>query len=589
MKHIPSSITGTAARERKLFATVGAGDTHLLPADYEKTLERYNDGTLAEVRIWSGGAWKNDHAGSRLDFFVQEDIPQAELVTADLVSASGAVIKKENITATYLAKVDTLSPPYPEFDYECFDIITHKSVGDLAAGQLHEAWVDIYVPKDAEAGTYRTTLTLKSGTKTLAEFTYELEVADMTLTDPEDWETFLDLWSYPYATNRYYSGKTNAEYFGFTTPEDQDTNPSSLCYVRLDKKYEAALESELELFHQAGGNTITATIVEDPWNSRKPCPCPSMVKWTKKKDGTFVYDYTDLDYWIELNMKHGIDRQINLYSLAGVGWGFVFYDEASGTVGIDSGGHPGAERWKQMSRDFLADLIAHLEEKGWFDIACLYMDEREYDWVRAVLEVAESVKNSEGKTLKVGGAVNGKTVAPLYDRLYDIAIWENALPDDIAELSETRRAKGLQTIVYTCGDGKMSIPNEPAEAAYAVYESYKNNTDGILRWALNKYDEDPLHATLHYVTYPGDCYLIYPDEKDSTTMQAQSSPRYEKLCEGMRNVEKLRILRREYPDHADEADSIVAAVGTGSMVDDASEMRTRILSLSRSVISHAQG
>ena len=47
---------GTAADGRKLWATVGDNDTHLLPDSYEKTLKKYTDGTLKEVRNWSG--WK---------------------------------------------------------------------------------------------------------------------------------------------------------------------------------------------------------------------------------------------------------------------------------------------------------------------------------------------------------------------------------------------------------------------------------------------------------------------------------------------------------------------------------------------------
>ncbi|MCI8331615.1 MAG: DUF4091 domain-containing protein [Clostridiales bacterium] len=582
-------VSKSTASGAKLYATVGNNDEHLEPSVYKNMLKQYTDGSRKEVRSWSGWAWKNDHANSRLDFFtLQDDIPNAELAAMDLTSENGAVIKKENITVTYLATVNTKTPAYPNIDYDVFDIITHENIKDLAAGQIHEAWVDIYVPKDTPAGIYKGTIALKTGSQTLAEFAYELEVIDLTLPNPEDWETYLDLWMYPYASNRYYSGKTNAEYFGFITPEDQDTNPYSLYNIRLDKKYEAGLESELELYHQAGGNAITVTLVEDPWNSRKPCPCPSMVKWTKKADGSFAYDYTDMDYWIELNMKHGINRQINFFYHAGVGYGFVYYDEATGTIKHDGGGGPGSERWKQISTDFLQDLAKHLEEKGWFDIACLSMDERGLAVTQALVEMAESIKNSAGQPLKVGGAVNANEVASLYDRMYDISLWENLKTSDIIELSETRRKNGLNTTLYSCGSGRMSTPNEPGEAAYAVYDSYKYNVDGIMRWALNKYDEDPLHSSLHTVTYPGDCYLIYPAEKDSPDMKAQSTPRFEKLCEGMRNVEKMRIIRKNYPDLAESVEIISGSIKNSFTTEDVARMRSQIFNLSRAVLIFEQ-
>lgn len=580
-------IGTTAASGQKLWATVGDNNTHLKPSDYAKNLKKYNNGSLKEVRSWSGWAWKNDYATSRLDFYtLDKNIPQAELVPQDFISDSGKVIKKENITATYLSLASANTDSYPSDEYY-FDIISHDRTRDLEAGELYEAWVEIYVPENTPAGIYRGKISVVSGIETLAEFSYKIEVIDLTLTDPEDWQTYLELWTYPYASNRYYSGKTDAEYFGFTTTND--TNPTSLYYVRLDKKYEAGLESQLELYHKAGGNSITVSIVEDPWNSRYPCACPSMIKWTKKTDGTFEYDYTDMDYWIELNMKHGIDRNINLYSLAGVGWGFVYFDEASGTVKCDAGGYPGAQRWKEISRDFLTDLIAHLEEKGWFDIACLNMDERQLDWAKAVVEVAQSVTNSEGKCLKVGDAVNDSKVASIYDSLADISIWEHTVSEDIAELAESRREKGLRTTIYTCGAGKMSMLNEPAEAAFAVYESYKKNTDGVMRWALDKFDYDPLHSTTHYI-YAGDCYLIYPDEKDSAEMKAQSTPRFEKLCEGMRDLEKIRILREKYPDFADAADRLKESLDSSNkMATETARMKARVLSLSRAVLTFSQG
>lgn len=568
-----------------IWARVSDGDKHTNPGDYNTLKLSSSFGIINETRTWNGSAWKNDYAMSRIDILTYEDsFSEVSLTTSDFVNEEGAILSKDNITATYLAAINSKSEAYPEIDYQIYDVITHKAVMDLDAGHVYSAWVDIYVPASTPKGIYEGTLALQSHDSVLAEFDYELEVIDMTLTNPEEWTTFLDLWEYPYASNRYYSGKDNTEYFKYQTPERQDTNPFSLWNIRIDPKYQAGLESELDLYHKAGGNAITVELVEDPHNSRLPCPTPSMVKWTRKKDGSFTWDYTDMDYWIELNLKHGINRQIDMFYHSGVGWGFVYYDEATGKVCCDYSGQPGSEIWKEVTHDFFTDLVKHLDEKGWFDMALIYLDERLYPVTYEMVVAGEGVTNKEGKTLKVGGALNSPEIEPLYDRLYDISLWENLKVPGIAELAESRRAKGLQTTLYTCGSGKMSSVNNPAQAAFAVYEANKKKMDGVMRWAFNKYDEDPLYGSLHTTCYPGDCYLIYPDEKDSPEMKAQSSPRFEKLCEGMRTSEKLHLIKNNNPSYATAVEDIINSLRIGTDdVEEAKAMREKVRHLSIAV------
>ncbi len=565
------------------WATVSNGNSHLLPADYEKAIKNFARGKFTEERSYSDWAWKNDYVNSRIDFLTLDTAYEdVTLVTEDLVSKNGDKISKDNITATYLQKVDTLSKAYPGIDDEIFDIITHKNVKDLAAKEIHEAWVQMYIPKDAEAGTYTTTVSLKSGNKVLVSFDYSVEVVDLTLTDPGDWETYLELWTTPHASNRYYSGKTVTEYFGIN-PNDHSTNPYSYYNVYLNRDYEAGMISELEMYAKAGGDVITVFLVEGIDNSREPCPCASMVKIKKNKQGKFEYDFSDMDYWIELNMACGIDTQINLHGFTGVGYGIVYYDETTKTMKHENG-NPGDATWNRLFGSYMEALVPHLEEKGWFDITALQMDERTLEQTKALINIAKKYPNSEGKTLMITGAVNDLKLQEIFDDMHDISIWEVSLPENIRELAKERREKGLMTTVYSCGAGKMASPCDPGEAAYAVYDSIKYNTDGVLRWALNKYDEDPIYGELHTVTYPGDCYLIYPDELDGN-MQAQSTPRFEKLCEGMRNTEKIRILRKSYPQFENAIQNLIDSIGKNTMVDETARISARILAMSRAAVA----
>ena len=576
----------TAAQDdASLIAWVGDNNYHIYPEDYDKLVKKYTAKRAAELQSWTGSAWKNDHATSRIDMLTTDNgIKDAELVTADLVSPSGDRISSNNITFTYLSAVNAVTLANNE-DKLIFDVITHDTVNSLTENNVHAAWVDIYVPEDTPAGVYSGKLAVKTGNEVLADFDYSLEVLDMTLPDPDGWQSQLELWMYPYSACRYYSGKTSEEYFGITRLEGSSPDPAPLHYVYLDKEYEAGLESQLELYRQAGGDAITATVVHDAWNSQTPDPYPSMVKWTKKSDGTFTYDYTDFDYWVELNMKHGIDGQIKVFSMAGIGWGIIYYDEATGTVKLD-GSQPGTSGWKAMWKPFLTDFMAHLDEKGWLDITYMAMDERLVEVTTAVIDLVKSTKNEDGKTLKISCAINNMTeLEHLFDQIDDLSVFSGLVDSDDSaiELCEERREAGLITTLYTCGGGNVVTYCDPAEAAHAVYKAYKYNSDGVMRWAFDAFNAEPHTSTYHTLYCPGDIYLIYPDKQDSGAMQAMSTPRYEKYTEGLRDMEKMNILRTLAPELDDAVNTLMNNMGD-NLESDAIKVHSRIAELTKGAI-----
>ena len=80
------------------------------------------------------------------------------------------------------------------------------------------------------------------------------------------------------------------------------------------------MKSSMLKYKEIGGHAITTSIVEDAWNaqtySKNDVHYPSMIKWTKKADGTFEYDYTHFDKWVKFNKELGIGDKIVLYSIA---------------------------------------------------------------------------------------------------------------------------------------------------------------------------------------------------------------------------------------------------------------------------------
>lgn len=529
-----------------LAATVGNEGLHRYANLYDQYLASVGSST-EHLRTFSDYAWRGDTVNSRLNLLTKElEIKNARLITNELVSEKGDKIPASAVKVTYMdaplmeSVYQTTKDKYP------FDIISHDTVRDLKAESVHCAWVNIDIPKDAAPGKYTTTISIEAeveGEAIRVDYKYNIEVLD--LLQPE-LNSELELWMYPYSAQRYYSGLSSEEYFGVTRDENNSVKDITPLYnIRLDKKYEEAFKSQLALYAKAGGDVITATIVEDAWVSQTPDSYPSMIKWIRKADNTLAFDYTDFDYWVQLNMDMGIDSQINCYSMVSWGNTMVYYAEKADRIAYEKPAF-GSDRWKELWTMFLTDFAKHLDEKGWFDITYMSMDERPLESVTMVLDLLEGITNKDGKKFKTSIAINNRDLAPILDRVEDVTCAQGLNGGWARELALKRAELGLDTKIYTCNDQNSSMESDPHESAEFPYIAYHRDTDGILRWALDAFNANP-HETSYHTRYAaGDIYLIYPDRLGEG-MQAMSTPRYEKLCEGIRDVAKLEYLRERYP------------------------------------------
>ena len=69
-----------------------------------------------------------------------------------------------------------------------------------------------------------------------------------------------------------------------------------------------------EMLAGAGQKSITAFIIDQPWGpDHVYYRDPSLIEWTRKKDGTWAYDYSEFDKYIEFVMSCVISNRINCY------------------------------------------------------------------------------------------------------------------------------------------------------------------------------------------------------------------------------------------------------------------------------------
>ena len=389
------------------------------------------------------------------------------------------------------------------------DVIDHITPTlDIKKNTTQPVWVSVSIPREhIIKGMYRGNVTVKEDGQVLAQLPLVVTVKDRMLPEPKDWAFHLDLWQNPYAVARYYNVEPfSQEHFDLMRP--------------IMKRYA-----------EAGGKVITASIMHKPWNGQTYDPFESMVTWMKKADGTWWFDYTVFDKWVEFMMSCGVKKEINCYSMVPWRLSFQYFDQASNQFKYFNG-KPGEPAYEEFWMRMLKSFAEHLKEKGWFEITHIAMDERALKDMLATIDVV--YKADKDFKLSLAGTYHQELLEHLDD--YCITLAEKFTPEELQQ----RKAEGKVTTFYTCCTEPR--PNtftfSPlAESEWLGWWAAKINVDGYLRWALNSWVKDPLLDSRFTAWAAGDCYILYPGGRTST--------RFERLIEGIQAYEKIRILRNE--------------------------------------------
>jgi hypothetical protein len=293
------------------------------------------------------------------------------------------------------------------------------------------------------------------------------------------------------------------------------------------------MEPILKLLARAGQKSITTTLNEMPWGGQTFDPFGSMITWIRNSDGSWDYDYSIFDQYVNLAIACGIKDQINCYSMVPWGNNLKWYDEEVGGF-ITEEIVPGSESYNKIWKPFLLDFKMHLIEAGWLDITFLALDERGRDEMESMFKFLNEVA-PEFKVAMAGNYFEGIT-----ENIDDFSFGFRGVSDLSTEIAKSRRESGMKTTYYVCcSDSK---PNNftfspPAESCYEGWLAAAMGFDGFLRWAFNSWVENPVYDS-RFRTWPsGDTYFVYPG--------ARSSIRFERLIEGIQDFEKLRIIREK--------------------------------------------
>lgn len=509
----PVIIYDDAEIEAGLMGGFASKDKHYMQEDFY--------GIRYEVidKLWQVSAWKNEKLSTEIVLTSDEALTGLNLESSDLVDENGNTIDSNNVELNFMDYVLAEGAMMP-------DIIDIAESVDMTDKGVQPIWVTIKVPENAEAGKYTGTIKANSSDGKSVEFNVNLEVLDIVLPSPDDWSFHLDLWQNPYSVARYYDVPVWSE------------------------KHMELLKPHLERLQQAGQKVITTTIVKDPWNNQTYDAYGSMVDWTKKSDGTFEFDFTNFDKYVELCLEVGIDKQINCYTMVPWENRIFYYDESLGKE-VQETLAPGSAKWNEYWGQFIDELVAHVEEKGWTDKTYIAMDERPVYTMEAVFDLLE------GTPLKVSGAMNYAGVGGLVDKVDDMSMAIHHVNDSFEEIIDHRKELGHNTTYYVCTGlypNTFTKRSLPSEAAWLGWYAAKVNADGFLKWAYDSWVENPLETTDHVNFESGDCFVVYPE---------RSSIRFERLIEGVQDNEKMRYIDENYSEWSLEVDKILEGLQRG--------------------------
>jgi len=229
-----------------------------------------------------------------------------------------------------------------------FDHITSGAPGRVPAGTCRPLWLSFRIPAEAAPGLYRGSLEVKAQGMSPIRVPVEAEVVAWRLPPPKQFQTFVACEQNPYGV---------AKHYGVPLWSDE--------HFRL-------LEASFRQLARVGNTWLNVPILcRTELGNQEDSP----VRWTRRRDGTLAFDYTRLDRYLDLAVRHwGAPRVINFLVMHGSTAGLQppsppevsVFDEAAGkAVALPVGG-PGisAADKRRLWQRFATALHEHLKARG---------------------------------------------------------------------------------------------------------------------------------------------------------------------------------------------------------------------------------
>jgi len=426
------------------------------------------------------------------------DLQQVELVGSDLTGPatipSSSVhwwpVGQANIKTAHRSRTRLGLTPDP---------LLNPGPVSAPAGSNAVFCVGVSAPRDAQAGTYRGTVTVRSAGKPLVRAPISLRVFDFTL--PRD-PTFRTLITF---------------------------SPSS--FAPWDKRATAEIEKDIcRVLFEHGVRGHGATVAAD----------------ARIEDGKVVCDFRSMDAriaWVMENLRFNAFFLGPMFG-GGTSEGWQAHRK---WLGLE----PLSDEFNRLFPDYMRQVGRHLREKGWLENAYLYLwDEPEADYFDKVVALQRlALKGDPGFKI-------WETTSPSHEAFWDVVkAWSVPFsrPHFSEKAVEARRRAGDEIWVYNI---PATLEAPPQIHRLWFWQAARYGAVGAQLWQTTFYHNiDPWEeitpkpypvgrdrSSLYYYD-AGQAILLYPDPKGGGG-RPLASLRLKLIKKGIDDFEYLQILRR---------------------------------------------
>lgn len=435
------------------------------------------------------------------------------------------------------------------------DILLTQDVRESPANVPSALWVELKVPADAQPGDYQIIVHLFSSMYDedevlVAKESIPLHVYPHVMPEPKDFKFYLDLWQH-------------------------NSNVARKHDVKLwSDEHFAVLDSYAASLAALGQKSIFICASESPWGGWK-CAANqrhngnlyeySIIGITREPDGSFTYDYSKMQRYIDICTSKGISGDIEVFGIVNI-WDndymsykvlceeygekirLRYLDKADGCVKY--------MRNLEDIKDYIKSLEAYFIETKQIHRVRIAADEPSdiEKYRKSISLIRELTPAFLFKT-----AINhAEFIGEFGENINDFAPYLHCVCDEYRKLMEYKAENPQKKFLYyvCCGPAHPNtfLGSPLTESRLLPIITNFLRFDGFLRWNYTVWPDDPRKELRYGHWRTGDTNFVYPGYNG----QVMLSLRYKNFQRGVYDYEMLEKIRRCKGDAV--ADALIAKV-----------------------------